>query len=275
MSQNPTILLIHGAWHTPTHYEPYTTALKNAGFEVHCPHLPTCTGKSPPTATFTDDVSLIRQTLHSLTTAGKQILLIMHSYGGCVGTDAAQDYIYPVTSTSESPTSIPTPDPEEKRNQKGGIFHLLYLSAYILPPGSSIQTIMDKAGVNEDLWAQYMDDDEVGLTMPRDPGLWFYGGLDEGTVERCVERLVRFPVSVLREKTGGNVWRRCPVTYVRTERDYAVPKGFQDLMLEGVKGEGVEVRVLGFEACHSVFLTNVGEMVGVVDGIVRDWRGGL
>lgn len=134
---------------------------------------------------------------------------------------------------------------------------------------------MDKAGVNEDLWAQYMDDDEVGLTMPRDPGLWFYGGLDEGTVERCVERLVRFPVSVLREKTGGNVWRRCPVTYVRTERDYAVPKGFQDLMLEGVKGEGVEVRVLGFEACHSVFLTNVGEMVGVVDGIVRDWRGGL
>ncbi|KAE8333634.1 Alpha/beta hydrolase fold-1 [Aspergillus sergii] len=274
MTQKPTIVLIHGAWHTPTHYEPYTTALKNAGFEVHCPHLPTCTGKSPPTATFADDVSLIRQTLHSLTTAGKQILLIMHSYGGCVGTDAAQDYIYPVTTTSESPT--PSPNPEEKHNQKGGIIHLLYLSAYILPPGSSIQTIMDKAGVNEDLWAQYMDDDEVGLTMPRDPGLWFYGGLDERTVERCVKGLVRFPVRVLREKTSGDVWRRCPVTYVRTERDYAVPKGFQDLMLEGVKGEGFQVRVLGFEACHSVFLTNVEEMVEVVDGIVRDWRwGGL
>ncbi|KAE8417459.1 Alpha/beta hydrolase fold-1 [Aspergillus pseudocaelatus] len=270
MSPKPTILLIHGAWHTPAHYEPYTTALRNAGFEVYCPHLPTCNGASPPTATFADDVTLIRQTLHSLITAGKQILLIMHSYGGCVGTDAAQDFIYPVTTT----TSLKTPTEENQKPKGAGIIHLLYLSAYMLPPGSSIQTIMDKAGVDEHLWAQYMDDDEFGLTLPRDPGLWFYGGLERETVERCVKGLVRFPVGVLREKTSGDGWRRCPVTYVRTEKDYAVPGGFQDMMLEEVRGEGVEVRVLGFETCHSVFLTNVEEMVGVVVGIVRD-RGSL
>ncbi|KAB8261328.1 Alpha/beta hydrolase fold-1 [Aspergillus pseudonomiae] len=257
MSPKPTILLIHGAWHTPAHYEPYTTALQNAGFEVHCPHLPTCTGQSPPTATFADDVALIRQTLHSLTSAGKQILLIMHSYGGCVGTDAAQDFLHPSPNNKNQPP----------KGGQGSIIHLLYLCAYILPPGSSIQTIMDQAGVDETLWAQFMDDDEAGLTLPRDPGLWFYEDLEPETVQRCMQGLVRFPVSVLREKTSGDAWRRCPVTYVKTERDRAVPGLFQDLMLDAVKKEGVEIRVLGFEACHSVFLENVGGLVGVVRDI--------
>jgi hypothetical protein len=39
----------------------------------------------------------------------------------------------------------------------------------------------------------------------------------------------------------GDVWRAVPVSYVVTERDYAVPRGFQVLMLGEVKGEGVEV----------------------------------
>ncbi|OGM49300.1 hypothetical protein ABOM_004126 [Aspergillus bombycis] len=197
----------------------------------------------------------------------------MHSYGGCVGTDAAQDFLSPVVP---SPTTTTTTNKNQTPGAAaggggGGIIHLLYLCAYILPPGSSIQTIMDKAGVDDTLWAQFMDDDEAGLTMPRDPGLWFYEGLEQKTVDRCVQALVRFPVSVLREKTNGDAWRRCPVTYVRTERDYAVPGAFQDLMLDGVRGEeGVEIRVLGFEACHSVFLSNVEDLVAVAAGVVRD-----
>ncbi|KAJ6087820.1 hypothetical protein N7467_006734 [Penicillium canescens] len=35
MAPLPEIVLVHGAWHTPTNYTSYTTDLKKAGFTVH------------------------------------------------------------------------------------------------------------------------------------------------------------------------------------------------------------------------------------------------
>ena len=37
----PTIVLVHGGWHVPESYEKLITALEKAGYEVHCPRLPT------------------------------------------------------------------------------------------------------------------------------------------------------------------------------------------------------------------------------------------
>ncbi|KAB8232399.1 alpha/beta hydrolase [Aspergillus alliaceus] len=262
----PTILLVHGAWHTPTHYIPYTTALKSAGYEVYTPHLPTCTGISPPQATFADDVACIRTLLTRLVHEGKRILLIMHSYGGCVGTDAVQDLVYPYprpTTTSSTST--------ENGAKKGGVIHLLYLCAYMLLPGESIQRVMEKTGV-DGMWGEFMEDGSDGMTVARDPGKWFFGGLEEGMIRELVGRLVRFPVGVIRARTEGDAWRRVPVTYVVTERDYAVPRMFQNLMLKEVKREGVEVQTQVFDTSHSVFLTKLEEMVDVAVRAAEDQR---
>lgn len=37
----PTILIIQGGWYVPENYEQLTIALEKAGYEVHCPRLPT------------------------------------------------------------------------------------------------------------------------------------------------------------------------------------------------------------------------------------------
>jgi alpha-beta hydrolase superfamily lysophospholipase len=37
----PTIVIIHGSWHVPESYEKLISALRKAGYEVHCPRLPT------------------------------------------------------------------------------------------------------------------------------------------------------------------------------------------------------------------------------------------
>jgi alpha-beta hydrolase superfamily lysophospholipase len=37
----PTLVLVHGGWHVPESYEKLITALEKAGYEVHCPRLPT------------------------------------------------------------------------------------------------------------------------------------------------------------------------------------------------------------------------------------------
>lgn len=34
------LVICHGSYHTPTHYEPFMAALRSKGIEVYCPQLP-------------------------------------------------------------------------------------------------------------------------------------------------------------------------------------------------------------------------------------------
>lgn len=36
----PTLVIVHGGWHIPESYEKLVGALETAGYEVHCPRLP-------------------------------------------------------------------------------------------------------------------------------------------------------------------------------------------------------------------------------------------
>jgi len=39
-TNKPTIIIVHGGWHVPESYEKLIAALEKAGYEVHCPRLP-------------------------------------------------------------------------------------------------------------------------------------------------------------------------------------------------------------------------------------------
>ncbi|CAI7581893.1 unnamed protein product [Penicillium bialowiezense] len=90
MNPLPTIVLFHGSWHTPANYQSYVNDLQAKGFTVHCPLLPTSKGDRPPKADLPDDVAHVRSVIETCVDRGERVLLIMHSYGGMVGTDAAQ-----------------------------------------------------------------------------------------------------------------------------------------------------------------------------------------
>ncbi|RMZ79359.1 hypothetical protein DV736_g6680, partial [Chaetothyriales sp. CBS 134916] len=62
--------------------------LEARGYTVLCPQQPS-TDANPPTKTMYDDADLVRSELELLVENGKDILLVMHSYGGVVGTQAA------------------------------------------------------------------------------------------------------------------------------------------------------------------------------------------
>ena len=115
MTTLPAIVLVHGAWSTPPIYDPFVKALRTAGYTVHCPLLPTCSSES---SKFSSDVTTIRNLVSSLVDASTNVLLLMHSYGGAVGSSAVADL-----SSKE----------RAQQGLKGGVVHLLYLSAYILP----------------------------------------------------------------------------------------------------------------------------------------------
>ena len=81
----PTILIIHGAWHHPGYFSSVINLLEKQGYDVVCPHLPTCNNDEKPTKSLEDDVAVIRNTASKLIDDGHEIVALMHSYGGVVG----------------------------------------------------------------------------------------------------------------------------------------------------------------------------------------------
>lgn len=122
----PTILAIHGAWHHPAYFRSVITLLSEQGYSAVCPHLPTCNNDDPPTKTLEDDVALIRNAASSLADEGHEIVVLMHSYGGVVGTDA----LYGLGTKTRA-----------KKGLSGGVRRLIYMCAFIPRMGQSLAGI--------------------------------------------------------------------------------------------------------------------------------------
>jgi len=252
----PTIVLVHGAWHTPPNYGSYINALKSQGFKVLCPKLPSCNGKSPPDSSFAEDVAMIHNAVEPLVEAGERVLMLMHSYGGAVGTDAVEGLTFADRKAA---------------GKLGGVVHLFYMCAYILQPGTTIFNIVEEAGF-AGLWPQYIENAADGSTFPIDPVLMFLGGVEKDVVDKALPHLVRFPMSAFETQTKGAAWRSVPVTYILTQQDYSVPRAYQDLLLEKVRKEGVSLKTEDFDTNHSIFITKQDEMVKAVVMAAGDER---
>ena len=86
----PAIVLVHGAWHVPEHYSGFVQHLQHAGFEVFCSRLPTCDEAKRLTADMFADAQVVRDQVISLIDKSREVIMLLHSYGGAVGTEAAK-----------------------------------------------------------------------------------------------------------------------------------------------------------------------------------------
>ncbi|KAL8820298.1 MAG: hypothetical protein Q9191_007544 [Dirinaria sp. TL-2023a] len=248
----PSIVLVHGAWHTPFAYEKFISALDEVGFEVHCPLLPTSNGSRPPQASLADDVAAVRTIVQSLVEASKQVLVIMHSYGGVPGSNALHDL-----STCH----------RAKMNLPGGVVHLVYMCAYILLDGGSVTQVVTEAGFGH-LWDVAIDEADDGSIFPRDPTQLLYGGVNSHELETILSQLVRTPKGALEAESKYEAWRDIPSTYIFTSEDLSVPPIYQQLMTDKVKASGVVLGEHRYETSHSPFLTKTKEMVQLVQQVV-------
>lgn len=81
MSRKPDIVLIPGAWHTGDCFDRIVPLLKGKGYSVTALTLPSV-GAEPPLENFDQDVHLIHGVVEGLADAGKDVVVVMHSYGG-------------------------------------------------------------------------------------------------------------------------------------------------------------------------------------------------
>ncbi|KAK4189031.1 Alpha/beta hydrolase fold-1 [Podospora australis] len=258
LATKPVLVLIHGAWHTPDNLVKLTQALRASDFEVHTPRLLSVNGARPPNADLSTDTDLVRSYVSSLVEAGRNVVVIMHSYGGQVGTNA----LHGLSAKSRSATGL-----------KGGVTHLIYLCAFALPESGTMAAKIDEFG-HGDLVPLTFDIAEDGTMQPRDPKAIFLGEdlgeSNEKEVGEYLGKLVLWNGACPRMPVTAPVaaWREIPVAYVYCTKDMTVPFDYQKSMVALMEKEGTKVRTFTLETGHIPNLTATKDVVRIVEEVV-------
>ena len=138
----PTVVLAPAAWHLPIHYADFLNRLKSAGYETITRKLPSCDSSNPSAQSVSTDAEFIKQELLLPSiNAGKEVVLLTHSYSGGPGAMAAKGL-----SVTE----------RRALGRRGGIIGLIYICAFIAEEG---QSLLSASGGQFAPWViQYVSD---------------------------------------------------------------------------------------------------------------------
>ena len=126
-----TVLFVHGAWGTPRVFRQIIQELQVRGYSALAPHLPTCDAAAlseDPGMDMAADVKAVEKEIRRLVMdEGKQVLLVPHSYGGVVATEAVAEEL-----GRKRRLAVGKP---------GGVIGILYVAAFVIAPGTSIEDL--------------------------------------------------------------------------------------------------------------------------------------
>ncbi|MBB5638126.1 pimeloyl-ACP methyl ester carboxylesterase [Pedobacter cryoconitis] len=196
-----TIILVHGAWGDGSHWRHVIPALTKAGYRVRA--------VQNPLTSLQDDVN---RTLDLIDAQDGNVLLVGHSYGGAVITNAGNH------EKVVGLVYIAAFAPDEGENV-GGIF------ARRQPPLGAGSIYPDAKGL---LWIKY---DEFHKSFCED--------LD--AEEALVMSLAQKPISpkIFSDQTTEPAWKTKPSWYQVSDRDNMIPPETQKEMAAHINAKGI------------------------------------
>ncbi|KAI5224545.1 hypothetical protein AUEXF2481DRAFT_26162 [Aureobasidium subglaciale EXF-2481] len=246
----PVIVIVPGAWHVPAHYAHLALKLNSAGYTVDCLEISSTNDeKDLPEDTWNEDISIIRNAITSHTEAGRDVAVVMHSFGGMTGSEAACGL-----GKKESETS-------------GSVVKLIYMTSFMVQEG---QTRADFP--TSDDWpiiARLDDEKNPKALVPLEPLHFFYHDVPEQMTRRAIDNLGGCPLSHVAHAPSKVAWREIPTAYIICEDDRALTKNGQEQLIDAVKAQGIEVEVARLKASHSPFLSMPAETAKTIRGFLE------
>jgi len=142
----PTILLVQGSFQIPQVYEKLVKGLMDQGYPTIHPRLPSCSDVDKPDfpqVSLVDDVLAIRlELIRQIEYEEKNVVVVMHSYGGLVGSEAVTEELSYAKRQSQG--------------LAGGVTHLFYCCAFLLDKGQSVLSAFGESP-NSDLRVSMLD----------------------------------------------------------------------------------------------------------------------
>ena len=117
------VVFVPGAWHSPLQYSSLLECLNHEGFITISERNPSCDCTNPDDTSTASDAAAIRKIILSQVDNGHEVVVVMHSYGGCPGAAAAQ-------GLSKRERQI--------AGKPGGVIGLIFLCAFIASEGDSV-----------------------------------------------------------------------------------------------------------------------------------------
>lgn len=208
----PQLLLVHGAWHGAWCWERVVALLDGSGVVAHALDLPGHGESSAPLDDLHGDADAVRRRLDDLDAAPGSVVLVGHSYGGAVVTEAG---VHPAVG------------------------HLVYIAGFALDRHESCTTAGDGdpevAGLGRLEGPTLADvlvrgpESTVLLDPERAPTV-LYHDADAASVAWAVARIDAQRSRTLKETPGAVAWRHVPSTYAVCAHDRAVHPGLQRIL---------------------------------------------
>lgn len=119
----PALIFVPGIWEGPLAFAEVRPLVEAAGYETHAVSLAS-TGVpfsiDPKSPSMDDDIKAIRDQVEPFVLSGREIVLVMHSAGAFLGSDAIQGL---------------TKKARAKDGKAGGVMHIIFLSGGVVPEG--------------------------------------------------------------------------------------------------------------------------------------------
>ncbi|KAJ8058870.1 hypothetical protein OCU04_011854 [Sclerotinia nivalis] len=258
----PTLVLLGGSWHNPQNYRKLASALTNQSYDIQIPSFPSMNGDRPPTADLYTDIEFVKSYVGDFVDQGQHVIVLMHSYGGQVGTDALGELGV---------------DARKAKGLPGGVVHLMYITAFMPMEG---EMMMDKVRLfgHEGLIPIVFSVADDGTHVHADPKKLLVGStpgdqVEEGDIEEYVATLSRWNGNAMYQKLKEReAWRDIEISYVLTLKDMTVFPDYQTSMVDAVKKEGKEFKVYELETGHSPNLTRTDELVKIILEVAEKYQ---
>ena len=243
--QTPTaILIIHGGYFSPTAWDAFTDQLTKEGLLVRCPRLPTCGDERPPTATLKEDVIAVRSAAKDLIDTGHNVIVLAHSYGGIVASEALTSDLYANEITK-------------------GIVYFILLSAWLVQPGDTVLDVIGKYGFQCKV---DLGNNGDGTVFAKNAAEAFFNDIDSATAEKLAAGNVTHNWLAASTKVTGAPWKDLPTTYVHCTQDLAIMLPLQKSMVQDAVNAGgaSEFVTKIIDSGHCPFLSKPDELVSII-----------
>ncbi|ORY72150.1 uncharacterized protein BCR38DRAFT_331480 [Pseudomassariella vexata] len=206
----PTIVFTPGAWHETWAFDMVRGNLSVLGFPTEAVALPSV-GSTNASVGLAEDTAALRAELTTLADAGKDIVMVVHSYGGLVGSNAVEGLDYATRAAA---------------GESGGVIMLIYMTAFASPADASL---LDALGGVALPWFDYSDDGN--FVTPTDPKTIFYADVDDALSAEAIAGLKQEPARIFTDDATFEPWNNdVEVGFFFTLEDQAIPYATQVAM---------------------------------------------
>ncbi|KAK0932576.1 hypothetical protein LTR29_015854 [Friedmanniomyces endolithicus] len=233
----PTLVLVHGSWHCPEHYDLLIPALSHLGYRSAAVSLPSTQSAEDPPHTFADDTAAVREVVLRELDQGNNVVVISHSYGGCPANNALEGLDRKSRTAAGHETAVNA---------------LVFIAAIPIAVGG---TMFEAGGSKIHPVQDFSKSKHFSEVGAPGPGYYFYNDLPPESVQKYSALLKPQAWIAYQGRTTYAAFMDIPSWYLYCEKDQAVPPAAQRGIVQAAEAAGAKMKTVSFESSHSPFLS--------------------